>query len=45
MARKLLILGVFAGLAMATASSGVEVRQFLNDQLYNLALMTKGRVL
>lgn len=44
MARKLLILGVFAGLTMATASSGLEIRQFLTGQIHNLTVVTKGRL-
>jgi hypothetical protein len=44
MARKLLIFGVFAGLAIATATSGTEIRRFLDGQLYNLAMVSKGRL-
>jgi hypothetical protein len=44
MARKLLILGVFGGLVMVTASSGVEIRQFLQGQIHNLSVVAKGRL-
>jgi hypothetical protein len=44
MARSLLILAVFGGLTYATATSGTEIRQFMDGQFSNLAMLTKVRL-
>lgn len=44
MARKMLIIAVFAGLSYSAVSFSTDIRRYLDGQFYSLAMLSKSRL-